>query len=86
MTNNSSDHKRLRKFSEIGTRKIMLAVLSVAAILRLLSIILIRNYAHPNTWEFGEIAHNMLLGHGFAMRGDIPSAHMPPLYCYLFLP
>lgn len=62
-------------------------VLAVACFVRLVSIFLVRNYLHPNTWEFGELAQPLYDGHGFTKVLEtgvrVPSAHMPPLYPYL---
>jgi hypothetical protein len=62
-------------------------VLIVAALLRGGSIMFLRNFLHPVTWEFGEIARNINAGFGYSillsngMRA--PSAIMPPGYPYL---
>ncbi|MGA7351515.1 MAG: hypothetical protein WBX06_10195, partial [Acidobacteriaceae bacterium] len=39
-------------------------VLIAAAILRLASVPVLRNYLHPETWEFGPIARSIFAGHG----------------------
>lgn len=54
-------------------------ILSLSAALRLASILAIRSFMHPQTWEFGEVAHSLLLGHGYSYYGS-PSAYMPPAY------
>lgn len=54
-------------------------ILSLAALLRLYSIFVIRSYLHPLTWEFGKIAHSLLVGGGYSYYGS-PSAFMPPAY------
>jgi 4-amino-4-deoxy-L-arabinose transferase-like glycosyltransferase len=45
----------------------------------LASIFVIRSFLRPQTWEFGVIAHNLLLGKGYSYFGS-PSAYMPPAY------
>jgi 4-amino-4-deoxy-L-arabinose transferase-like glycosyltransferase len=61
-------------------------VLIAAAILRLASIPVLRNYLHPVTWEFGPIARSILAGHGqtFLLPNGmrVPSAFEPPAYPY----
>jgi len=54
-------------------------ILSLAGALRLSSIFVIRSFLHPATWEFGQIAHSLILGHGYSYLGS-PSAFMPPAY------
>jgi len=76
-------HKQLKMLPTIAPRKLLAAILLMATLLRVLSIYVLHSYIGPDSWEFGTIAHNMLAGHGFSMYYDIPSAHMPPLYCYL---
>jgi 4-amino-4-deoxy-L-arabinose transferase-like glycosyltransferase len=69
-------------------------ILVVAAVLRVASILYLRTYLHPETWEFSVIARNLNAGLGFvypitgATSADlngtlVPSALMPPAYPYL---
>lgn len=83
MRTTPSDRTYLRILDTFISWVTLTHILVVAALLRVLSIALIRNYIHPNTWEFGEIARNLVSGYGYRMRVNNPSAHMPPLYPYL---
>lgn len=62
-------------------------VLIAAALLRLASILLVRNFLHPESWEFGEIAHKIYAGFGYTIAlpggGRAPSAYMPPGYVWV---
>ena len=62
-------------------------IICVAAILRVVSIFILRTYLTPNTWEFGEIAHVIMAGLGYTVTFSdgvrVPSAYMPPFYPYL---
>lgn len=64
-------------------------VLAVAAALRVGSILLLRSFLHPVTWEFGEIAHTVVAGLGYSISlpngGRAPSAYMPPAYPYMLV-
>jgi len=61
-------------------------VLIAAALLRLASLALIRSFLHPQTWEFGPLAENIVKGLGYSdlMRNGTyqPSIYMPPAYPY----
>jgi 4-amino-4-deoxy-L-arabinose transferase-like glycosyltransferase len=65
------------------------SVLWVAAVLRVVSVFLLRTYRHPNAWEFGEIARAIHAGLGYSINlphgGLAPSAYMPPAYPYLLV-
>jgi hypothetical protein len=54
-------------------------LLLLSAALRLASIFVILSFLHPQTWEFGDVAHSLLRGHGYSYFGS-PSAYMPPAY------
>lgn len=43
------------------------------------SIFVFRSFQNPQTWEFGQVAHSLVLGHGYSYYGS-PSAFMPPAY------
>lgn len=62
-------------------------VLIAAALLRMASIPLVRNFLHPQTWEFGTIARIINSGLGYTTQlpngTRAPSAYMPPGYTYL---
>jgi 4-amino-4-deoxy-L-arabinose transferase-like glycosyltransferase len=62
-------------------------VLIVGALLRLTSILVVRSFLHPNTWEFGPLAENLARGLGYSdLMGNgtyQPSIYMPPGYPYL---
>lgn len=64
-------------------------VLWVAAVLRVVSVFLLRSYLHPVSWEFGEIATRIHAGLGYTLTlpngGRAPSAYMPPAYPYLLV-
>lgn len=61
-------------------------VLIVAVLLRLASIVLVRNFLHPQMWEFGALAENLVKGLGYSdvtSNGTYqPSIYMPPAYPY----
>lgn len=61
-------------------------VLVVAALLRLASIAVVRSFVHPQTWEFGPLADNLMKGLGYSdlmTNGTYrPSVYMPPAYPY----
>jgi 4-amino-4-deoxy-L-arabinose transferase-like glycosyltransferase len=61
-------------------------VLFVAAFLRFLSIAFVRSFLHPQTWEFGPLAENIVKGLGYSdlMHNGTyqPSIYMPPGYSY----
>ena len=61
-------------------------VLIVAALLRLCSILVVRSFLHPQTWEFGLLAENLVKGLGYSdlmWNGSYqPSIYMPPAYPY----
>jgi hypothetical protein len=65
---------------------ILRTVLIVAALLRLASIVVVRSFLHPHTWEFGPLAENLVKGLGYSdlmMNGTYqPSIYMPPAYPY----
>ncbi len=54
-------------------------ILCISAAVRLASIFVLRSFLHPHNWEFGVVAHNLLLGYGYSYFGS-PSAYMPPAY------
>lgn len=62
-------------------------VLGLASLLRLLSIVLVRSFLHPVTWEFGPLAENLSAGLGYSQRLPngllVPAIYMPPAYPYL---
>jgi hypothetical protein len=62
-------------------------VLIVAALLRLASIVVVRSFLHPQTWEFGLLAENLAKGLGYSdlmWNGTYqPSIYMPPAYPFL---
>jgi 4-amino-4-deoxy-L-arabinose transferase-like glycosyltransferase len=67
-------------------------ILWLAAVLRVASILVLRTYRHPQTWEFGFLANNILKGFGYsyAVTYDasgalvhLPSAVMPPAYPFV---
>ena len=59
-------------------------VLVVAALLRLASVVVVRSFLHPQTWEFGLLAENLVKGLGYSdlmWNGTYqPSIYMPPAY------
>jgi Dolichyl-phosphate-mannose-protein mannosyltransferase len=59
-------------------------VLIVGALLRLSSIVVVRSFLHPQTWEFGLLAENLVGGLGYSdlmLNGTYqPSIYMPPGY------
>lgn len=59
-------------------------VLIVAALLRLMSVVVVRSFLHPQTWEFGLLAENLVKGLGYSdlmLNGSYqPSIYMPPGY------
>ena len=65
---------------------ILRVVLIVAALLRLASVVVIRSFLHPETWEFGPLAENIVKGLGYSdlmQNGTYqPSIYMPPGYPY----
>jgi len=69
----------------------LVTVLVVAAVLRVASILVLRTYLHPNTWEFGVLAQGINQGLGFSFPAHniyhpvarVPSALMPPAYPYV---
>lgn len=66
------------------------AILWIAGLLRVASIVVLRTYRHPQTWEFGFLADNLLKGFGYSITRDVPggvihlpSAVMPPAYPFV---
>jgi Dolichyl-phosphate-mannose-protein mannosyltransferase len=61
-------------------------VLIVGALLRVASILVLRSFLHPFTWEFGPLAENLVRGLGYSdLMGNgtyQPSIYMPPGYPY----
>lgn len=61
-------------------------VLIVAALLRLASIAVVHSFLHPQKWEFGPLAENLVKGLGYSdlmVNGTYqPSIYMPPAYPY----
>ena len=43
-------------------------ILVLAALLRLGSILILRNFLHPEIWEFGPIARNINSGLGYSIQ------------------
>jgi hypothetical protein len=62
-------------------------IICLAFFARLASIILLKRYINPQTWEFAALARNMAQGRGYSdLVGNgnyIPSVYMPPAYPYL---
>lgn len=60
--------------------------LCLAAVLRLVSIFLVRSFEHPQTWEFGPLAKSIAVGLGYTdLLKDgtsVPAVFMPPAYSY----
>jgi 4-amino-4-deoxy-L-arabinose transferase-like glycosyltransferase len=85
--------KPLSPLARLGTvldhRPGIASVLWLAAVLRVVSVFLLRTYRHPNAWEFGEIARAIHAGLGYSISlphgGLAPSAYMPPAYPYLLV-
>jgi len=57
-------------------------ILVLATVLRFASIVVLRSFMHPNTWEFGPPAAALLHGEGYVYAGVL-SAYMPPGYGFL---
>ncbi|MBA4317057.1 MAG: hypothetical protein C0412_01520 [Flavobacterium sp.] len=64
----------------------------VALILRLIFVLLFGDISNPLLWEYGQIAKNIVNGHGFSMSYPmhqgasaviLPSAYMPPAYVFI---
>lgn len=62
-------------------------ILTVAALLRVASIVILRNFMHPQLWEFGALAKAISAGKGFSdltKDGSYqPSIYMPPGYPFV---
>jgi hypothetical protein len=87
-TANSSSRPASRRGSFLDRPRIGL-ILWVAALLRVGSVLLLRTFLHPVTWEFGDIAATIHAGLGYTIPlphgGRAPSAYMPPGYPYLLV-
>jgi hypothetical protein len=75
-----------------GLERLNLAtILVISGVLRVVSVLVLRTYLHPDTWEFSVIAKGINEGLGFTypatnagMHGArVASALMPPAYPYL---
>lgn len=66
-------------------RKRLFCVLGIALIVRIFLIIAMKTYAHPVTWEYENIANNMLSGNGFVLDNYLgtPYRSVQPLYAFL---
>lgn len=96
MVNNVSNGSRLyqtlknpRMYNKIT---LILIIVIIAIILRIAAVFISTNYKHPDTWEYGRIAENVLSGKGYSYnyywipgQEPIPSSIQGPLYVYFLV-
>jgi 4-amino-4-deoxy-L-arabinose transferase-like glycosyltransferase len=66
-------------------RKKLLAILCVAFIAKVFLVVMLKTYLHPVTWEYENIADNILSGKGFVLDDylGVPYKSLQPLYAFL---